>query len=73
MRRSDILRASHRMQHHGESAQGRKAAAMLNKTGVLVLLVSAVLAVPQVRAQDYPDRLIRFIVAYPAGATELAA
>lgn len=46
---------------------------MLKKPLMLPLLMFAMLAVPLAGAQEYPDRLIRVVVAYPAGATDTAA
>lgn len=51
---------------------------MLNKTPMLPLLMSALslygmLMTSHVRSQEFPDRLIRVVVAYPAGATDTAA
>lgn len=46
---------------------------MLNKKLLLPLLLSATLATSHVMSQEFPDRLIRVIVAYPAGATDTAA
>lgn len=37
------------------------------------LVLSALLAAPHARAQEYPAKLIRIVVAYPAGATDTAA
>ena len=46
---------------------------MLKATVVMPLLMFAILGVPHAWSQEYPDRLIRVIVPYPAGATDTAA
>lgn len=46
---------------------------MKSKAWTLSLLVSALITAPHAGAQDYPSKLIRVVVAYPAGATDTAA
>lgn len=49
-----------------------KNTAMKNALAAALALTGLQIAAPAA-AQDYPDRLVRFVVAYPAGATDTAA
>ena len=46
---------------------------MLKNACLLPLVLLSLLVSSHVRAQEFPDRLIRVVVAYPAGATDTAA